>query len=34
WLSAKSNLKETYESIENVYNIKDLQSGILKDRIK
>jgi type II restriction enzyme len=29
WLSAKNNLKETFNTMDTLYNIKDLESGIL-----
>ncbi len=30
WKSAKNNLEETFDVLENLYNIQDLQNGILK----
>lgn len=29
WVSAKNNLKETFDVLENIYNIKELEDGIL-----
>ena len=31
WKSAKRNLKETFFVLENLYNIKDLENGILQE---
>lgn len=31
WTDAKSNLKETFDVLENLYNINDLQNGVLSD---
>ena len=30
WISAKNNLKETFDVSANIYNIKDLENGIIK----
>ena len=30
WLSAKNNLKETFDILEDIYNIDDLENGIIK----
>ena len=30
WNTAKRNLKETFDVLENLYNIKDLESGIVQ----
>ena len=30
WLSAKNNLKETFDVLEDIYNIDDLENGIIK----
>ncbi len=30
WISARNNLKETFDVLDNIYNITDLESGILK----
>ncbi|NLZ64770.1 MAG: restriction endonuclease [Clostridiales bacterium] len=30
WISAKNNLKETFDVSDNIYNIKDLENGIIK----
>lgn len=30
WKSAKNNLEETFDVLENLYNIQDLQNGVLK----
>lgn len=34
WNSAKGNLKETFDVLPNLYNIKDLESGILSELFK
>lgn len=34
WKSAKNNLKETFDVFENIYNITDLENGIIKKLIK
>lgn len=33
WNSAKHNLEETFDVLDNIYNIKELESGILKELI-
>lgn len=32
WKSAKGNLRETFEVMDNIYSIDDLENGIIKDR--
>lgn len=32
WLSARKNLEETFNELETIYNIDDLENGILEDR--
>ncbi len=34
WKSARNNLKETFDVLENIYNITDLESGIISKLIK
>lgn len=34
WISAKNNLKETFDVLEHLYNIKDLENGIIRQIIK
>lgn len=34
WVSARHNLEETFDVMEHIYNIKDLEKGILKQKIK
>ena len=34
WTSAKNNLEETYDVLDEMYNIKDLENGALKDLLK
>ena len=31
WISARNNLKETFDKMENIYNIADMKSGIMKE---
>ena len=30
WISARNNLKETFDSMSNIYNIADMKNGIMK----
>lgn len=34
WKSAKNNLKETFDVLDNIYNITDLENGILEKLVK
>ena len=34
WNSARHNLEETFDVMENIYNINDLESGIIEKAIK
>jgi type II restriction enzyme len=34
WKSARGNLRETFDIMENIYNIDDLENGIMKDIFK
>ena len=34
WKSARHNLEETFDVMENIYNIKDLENGKLKELLK
>ena len=34
WTSAKNNLEETFDVMENIYNIKDLENGIINEVFK
>lgn len=34
WIDARNNLEETFDSMENLYNIKDLSNGKLKELLK
>lgn len=34
WKSAKNNLKETFDALDNIYNITDLENGIIEKLIK
>ena len=34
WISARNNLKETFDNMEHIYNINDLNNGIIKEIIK
>lgn len=34
WLKAKSNLRDAYEKLSDLYNIKDLENGVLKEVLR
>lgn len=34
WISARNNLKETFDTMENIYNINDMKNNIIKEIIK
>lgn len=34
WISAKNNLKETFDNMEHIYNIADMKNGIMKEIFK
>lgn len=34
WISARNNLKETFDKMENIYNIADMKNGIMKEIFK
>lgn len=34
WISAKNNLKETFDTMENLYNINDMKNDIIKNMIR
>lgn len=34
WISARNNLEETFDIMEHIYNIKDLENGIINEVIK
>ena len=34
WNSAKNNLKETFDVMEHIYNIKDLENNIISEVFK
>ena len=34
WLSARNNLRETFDSMDNIYNIHDMKNGIMKEIFK
>lgn len=34
WYTAKNNLKETFDSMEHIYNINDMRNGIIKEILK
>lgn len=34
WISARNNLKETFDSMEHIYNIADMKNGIMKEIFK
>lgn len=33
WLNARNNLEETFDVLDNIYNIKDLEKGIIEQII-
>ncbi len=33
WISARNNLRETFETMEDIYNINDLKNGIIKEKL-
>lgn len=34
WISARNNLKETFDNMDNIYNINDMKNGVMKEIIK
>lgn len=34
WIEAKRNLKETFDILDNLYNIKDLENGVISNKLK
>ncbi len=34
WINARNNLKETFDVLENLYNIKDLEDGVISNLIR
>lgn len=34
WVNARNNLKETFDVLENLYNIKDLEDGVISKLIQ
>ena len=34
WISARNNLKETFDNMDNIYNISDMKNGIMKEIFK
>lgn len=34
WISARNNLKETFDNMNNIYNINDMKNGIIQEIIK
>ena len=34
WINARNNLKETFDVLENLYNIKDLENGVISNLIR
>lgn len=30
WISARNNLKETFDNMDNIYNINDMKNGVMK----
>lgn len=34
WISARNNLKETFDNMKNLYNINDMKNGVIKEILK
>ena len=34
WISARNNLRETFDNMEHIYNIADMKNGIMKEKFK
>ena len=34
WISARNNLRETFDNMEHIYNIADMKNGIMKEMLK
>lgn len=34
WISARNNLKETFDNMDNIYNINDMKNGVMKEIFK
>ena len=34
WISARNNLKETFDKMDNIYNIADMKNGVMKEIFK
>lgn len=34
WISARNNLRETFDRMNNIYNIADMKNGIMKEIFK
>ena len=34
WISARNNLKETFDNMDNIYNIADMKNGVMKEIFK
>ena len=34
WISARNNLRETFDNMEHIYNIADMKNGIMKEMFK
>ena len=34
WISARNNLRETFDNMEHIYNIADIKNGIMKEKFK
>ena len=33
WISARNNLRETFDNMEHIYNIADIKDGVIEDKI-
>ena len=34
WISARNNLRETFDNMDNIYNINDMKSGVMMEIFK
>ena len=34
WINARHNLEETFDAMKHIYNINDMENGIIKDIFK
>ena len=34
WISARNNLRETFDNMDNIFNINDMKNGVMKELFK